>query len=241
MSLVTPENLLRAGDPIPATAESVNARLAEAARYAVLRRVLPVLRHDMAGSLQPVRMLQMVLERRVQSPDPDLAAITNSVISLSALTKQAAADCMAALGWIDSRDDPQVSLRSAVDEVAKLLAMELAVKPLALVNGVADDSVTAPQSFVRSVFIGAVLAFCDQHVSGGTLEVTFQEAAPESQQSGRLQLRMLPSDAGKSPAFPDGVRKPRLIGWRDVQAMAESCGVKMAQGDGWVTLDLPNR
>ena len=211
MPNVNAENFLPADDALPTSSEGVNDRLAEAARYAVLRRLLPVLRHDVAGSMQPVRLLMMVLERRVQKADPDLAAISNSVISLSALTKQAAADCMAALAWIDSRDDPQVGLRSAVDEAAKLLAMELAVKPLALVNGVADDSATAPQSFFRSVFIGAVLAFCDQHVSGGALEVTFQEAAPDRQQSGRLKLRMLPGDAGKSPAFPDVVRKPRLI------------------------------
>ena len=219
----------------------MNDRLAEAARYAVLGRVLPGLRHDVAGSMQPLRMLLMVLERRVQSTDPDLAAIAKNVMSLNALTKQAAADCMSALGWTDSSEDLHVSLRGSVDEAARLLTLELSVNALALVNGVADDSATAPQSFFRSVFMGALLAFCDQHVASGTLEVTFQEAAANSQHSGRVQLRMLPSDAGKSPASPDVVRKPRMIGWPDVQAMAQSCRVKMAQGDGWLTLDLPKR
>ena len=41
-------------------------RLAEAACYAVLRRIAPVLRHDVAGFLQPVGMLMTVLQRRVQ-------------------------------------------------------------------------------------------------------------------------------------------------------------------------------
>ena len=238
---MTVENFFPVGDAVPASSDSVNDRLAEAARYAVLSRVLRVLRHDVAGSMQPVLMLLMVLERRVQSPDPDLAAITKNVMSLSATTKQAAADCMSALGWSDSNEDLQVSVRGSVDEAARLLALELSVNALALVNGVADDSATAPQSFFRSVFMSALLAFCDQHVAGGTLEVTFQKAAANSQHSGRLQLRMVPSDAGQWPASPDVVRTPRLIGWPDVQAMAKSCGVKMAQGDGWLTLDLPKR
>ena len=238
---MTSETFLQAVDAVPTPPKIVNDRLAEAARYAVLGRLLPVLRHDVAGSMQPVRMLLLVLERRVQGTDPDLAAIRKSVMSLSALTKQAAAVCLSALGWTDVSEDLHVSLRDSVDEAAKFLALELSVSALVLVNGVADDSATAPQSFFRSVFMGALLAFCDQHVAGGTLEVTFQEAATHSQFSGQLQLRMLPSDAGKLPASPDGVRNDRMIGWPDVLAMAESCGVKMVQGDGWLTLDLPKR
>ena len=242
MPPVTPENFLPAGDAVPTTADSVNDRLAEAARYAVLGRVLPVLRHDVAGSLQPIRILLTVLERRVQTTDPDLAAITKNVTSLSALTKQAAADCLSALGWTDSSNDHQVSLRGSVDEAARLLSLELSVNALALFNGIEDDSATAPQSFFRSVFMGALLAFCDQHVVGGTLEVTFQKAAANIQYSGQLQLRMLPGDAGKSPASLDVLRtKTRAIGWSDVLAMANSCGVKMVQADGWLTLDLPKR
>ena len=241
MSPVTPENQLIAGDLVPMASNSLNDRLAEAAHYAVLGRLLPVLRHEVAGSMQPILMLLMVLERRVQSTDPDLAAITKNVLSLSALTKQAAAVCMGALGWADSSEDSHVSLRGSVDEAAKLLALELSVNALTLVNGVADDSATAPLSFVRSVFMGALLAFCDQHIASSTLEVTFQQAAENGQHAGQLQLRMLPGDAGKSPASADAVRKARRIGWPDVQAMAQSCGVEMAQGDGWLTLDLPKR
>ena len=184
-------------------------------------------------------MLLMVLERRVQSTNPDLEAIAKTVMSISTLTKQATDDCMSALGWIASSKDVQVSLRSSVDEAIKLLAMESSVNALALVNGIADDSSTAPQSFLRSVFIGALLAFCDQHGAGGTLQVTFEASTADSLQPGRLQLRVLPDDTGESPASLDVVRKYRMIGWPDVQAMAKSCGVEMARGDGWLTLDLP--
>ena len=219
------------------TSESLNDRLAEAACYAVLRRLMPVLRHDVAGVMQPVRMLLMVLERRVQTAEPDLQAIAKNVASVSALTKKASADCISALEWIGSSQDAHVSLRSSVDEAIKLLAMELSANGLELINGIADDSATAPQSFLRSVLMGALLAFCDQRTAGSTLQVT--SAAADGNQSSRLELRMLPDDAGNLPASLDIVRKYRLIDWPDVQAMARSFSVKMARGDGWLTLELP--
>ena len=203
----------------------------------MLRRLMPVLRHDVAGAMQPIRMLLMVLERRVQLPEPDLQAIAKNVTSLNTLTKEASADCINALEWIGSNQDAEVSLRSSVDEAIKLLAMELSANGLELVNGITDDSATAPQSFVRSVLMGALLAFCDQRTEGKTLQVTCVAAG--NQQASQLQLRMLAGDAGTPPASLDVVRKYRLIDWLDVEAMAKSFSANLERGDGWLKVDLP--
>ena len=50
---------------------------------------------------------------------------------------------------------------------------------------------------------------------------------------------MLLDDIQKSPASLDIVRKYRMIGWADVQAMAKSFSVKLERGEGWLTLELP--
>lgn len=240
MSTLDSANLPSESAARPSSPEGLNDRLAEAACYAVLRRLMPALRHDVAGTMQPVRMLLMVLERRVQALEPDMQAITKSVISASALTKQATADCINALEWIGSSQDAHVSLSSSVDEAIKLLAIDLSANALELVNGISDDAVTASQSFLRTVFMGALLAFCDQRDVGGILHVT-SEVANDSYSANqlRLRLRLLPGDAGKSPAFEDIVGKNRLIDWSDVEAMARSFSVSVARGDGWLTLDLP--
>ena len=239
MSTVNPSDLPPASAAASISPDGLADRLAEAARYAVLNRLMPVLRHDVAGALQPIRTLLLVLERRVQRAEPDLEAIAKTVESVSALTKQATVDCMSAWGWMASTEDVHVSLRSSVDEATQLLALELSVNSLSLVNGIADDSATAPQSFLRSVLMGALLAFCDQCVAGGTLQVTFDAATADTQQPGRLQLRMLPGEVEKSPSSVEGGRKYRTIGWPDVAAMAQACGTQMARGDAWLTLDLP--
>ena len=54
----------------PACGNSALARLAEGPRYALLRRLAPAIRHDMAGSLQPISMVAAMLEKRLQKPDP---------------------------------------------------------------------------------------------------------------------------------------------------------------------------
>ena len=238
MSTPTPSFLPTASLAASTTLDAVNDWRADAARYAVLNRMMPALRHDVAGAMQPVRMLLMVLERRLQNVDPDLDVIAKNVTSISMLTKEASVEVMSAMGWTGSGEDVRVSLRSSVDETIKLLALELTLKKMALVNGIADDSATAPQSFLRSVFMGALLAFCDQDIEGGMLRVTF-DAGADNQRPGQLQVRMLPDDTGKSHASLDVDRKYRKIAWPDVQAMAQSCGVAMVRGDGWLTLDLP--
>lgn len=237
MPTIPATHLSSLSDTSSTTPDSLNDRLAEAANYAVLRRLMPVLRHDVAGAMQPLRMLLMVLERRVQAPEPDLAAIAKNVTSLSALTKQASVDCTGALEWTGSSQDAKVSLRSSVDDAIKLLALESSANGLELINGIADDSATALESFLRSVLMGALLVFCDQRAAGSTLQVTY--AAADSHRAGQLRLQMLPDDASKLPASLDIVRKYRLIDWPDVDAMAKSFSVKLERGDGWLTLELP--
>ncbi len=221
------------------TPDHLEDRLAEAACYAVLRRIAPVLRHDVAGLMQPVGMLMMVLQRRVQMPEPDLQAIVKNVASVSTLTKEATTGCMSAMGWMASRDDTGVSLRRSLDEAIKLLAMELSASGLEMTNGVSDDAPAVPQSFFRSVLLGALLAFCDQRTVGGTLRASLESEVGNSQGTTRLMLRMLHDHATRLPGSPEIDRKSRSIDWADVQAMARSFGASMSRGEGWLSLDLP--
>lgn len=239
MPAVVPEELLTVSEATSLPLDALNDRLAEAARYAVLQRLMPVLRHDMAGSLQPVRLLLKLLERRLQMPEPDLQAIARNINSISSLTQQSSVDCMNTLQWMASGQNTHVSLRDSVDEAIKMLTVELSVRALDLVNGIADDTATAPQGFLRSAFMGALLAFCDQSAASGILQVTFNAFPEGENHPGQLKLQLLPDGTGKTPASLETERKSRWIDWPDVDAMATSFGVKLARGNGWLTLDLP--
>ncbi|HQS32467.1 MAG: hypothetical protein B7X59_03050 [Polaromonas sp. 39-63-203] len=239
MSTLTTAELTLAQIAPSVTADPLQDRLAEAACYAVLRRVAPVLRHDIAGLMQPVGMLMMVLQRRVQMPEPDLPAIVKNVASVSTLTKEATTGCMNAMGWMASRDDTGVNLRSSLDEAIKLLAMELSASGLEMINGISDDAPAVPQSFYRNVLVGALLAFCDQRTAGGTLHASLEAGAGNSHDTARLTLRMRHDNATLVAETPAPDRKSRGIDWADVEAMARSFGASMSRGEGWLSLDLP--
>ena len=227
-----------AGAPL-VTSDHWKDRLAEAACYAVLQRIAPVLRHDVAGFMQPVGMLMMVLQRRVQTPEPDLQAIAKNVASVSALTKEATAGCMNAIGWMAAREDTAISLRNSVNEAAALLAMELTAHGLEILNAIPDDVVTVPQRFFRSVLVGALLAFCDQRRAGSMLQISLDSEAENLSTANRLMLRMLPGDATEVSDSPTIDRPLRRIDWTDIEAMAASFGVAVARGDGWLAVGLP--
>jgi len=51
----------------------------EAARYALLRRLVPSISHDLTGALQPVNMMAAILEKRIKTPSPGRVVITARV------------------------------------------------------------------------------------------------------------------------------------------------------------------
>ena len=53
-------------------------RLAEAARYTLLRRLAPSMRHHLVVNLQPIGMIYEVMDRRLKAPQPALAEVHES-------------------------------------------------------------------------------------------------------------------------------------------------------------------
>ena len=233
---------LQAADSPPQSADHLQQRLVEAACYAVLRRIAPVLRHDVAGFLQPVRMLLLVLQRRVVVPEPDLPAITTHVATVSALAKEASTGCMDAMDWMAPREDVVVSLRSCLNAAAKLLVMELSAQRLEITHNVSDDATTIPVHFFRSVVMGALLAFCDQRTPGRILQISLEPDAGNSSTPNRLVLQMLPGDGPDDHDLVPSlaIENPlRRIEWSDVEVMAGSFGVATTRSQGWLAVALP--
>jgi hypothetical protein len=213
--------------------------LAEAARFAILQRIGPVLRHEVAGLMQPVRMLMAIMERQVSKPDLDRTQISQSVSSVSTLIKEASLGCLNAIGWMSPEDDTSVDLRTGVEELRKLLSLELHSCALTVVNDVAEGDARMDMSFIRTVLIGALLAFCDEQTSRSTLHIGIIDV------SGRKLVlkRELPPKAGLGSileANTSSTSHGRYIQWIDVQAMAEAMEVTIERGDGWLKLNLPN-
>ena len=231
MPTTLPTDLSRAADAISVPPDVLQKRLVEAASYAVLRRIAPALRHDVAGFMQPVGMLVMVLQRRVQLPEPDLQAIGKTVASVTALAKEATTGCMNAMDWLVSHEDIRVSMVAGADEVVRLLALELSGCGLSASHDIAESQARVPRRFFRSVLAAALLAWCDQKPGTGVLRISDSSDANVAE----LTLQFEP-DGTASAAYVVSPQRP--INWDDVDALAHGCGAALSTGDGWVRLQL---
>ena len=62
---------------------------AEAARYALLRRLAPSMRHHLVVNLQPIGMIYEVMDRRLRAPSPDLASIHEGAHKINGFARAA--------------------------------------------------------------------------------------------------------------------------------------------------------
>jgi hypothetical protein len=217
---------------------------AESACYSILRRVAPVLRHDVAGLMQPVRLLVTVLERRLMKPDFNLSAVQENIATIGQLTKQASAGFNNAIAWMSMDNDTPIDLSNAIDELLKLLAFELDSAALSVLNEIPKDKLNVSQRLLRTVLAGIVLAFCDEQIDQRQLRIVYiQNTNDKDQQSldaGDLLLSLVEVEKIDSGVNEKAIGLDRLIDWDDVGALAQLFNLTVSRGPGWLRINVPN-
>lgn len=206
-------------------------RLAEAAGYALLRRLAPMLSHNMAGLLQPLSMVATVLEKRLQNPNPDFATLISKSSHLKSLTREASNACMSLMTWLAPNPNERVGLAAGITDASELVMTELSFKGFSIVNKVGDLHAELPYSLIRMVYIAALLALTDATTapadvileaelvdSGVILTISLQPAQRE---------RVL----GRLASY-------RNIEWYDVQALADIHSVTLTHTSECVKLEV---
>lgn len=214
------------------------AMLEEAARYALLRRLTPTLRHHLVGEFQPIGMIAAMVDRRLQAEQPNLVSLRENSASLGKLSRAAANNCMNIMTWVAPKGADSVALDEGVQECLGLLSTEFRFKGLVIVNEVrppkldGEARLTVPLSALRSVLPAALLALSDETHSAADLHV----AAEPSQGAGvQITLSRRPADR---PAENGGNAEYRAITWRDVEVLAHAESVAYARIEDGVQLTL---
>ena len=88
---------------------------AEGPRYALLRRLAPALRHQMAGGFQPVTMMAAIIEKRLQAAAPDLPALARTSKDVRQLAITATRASLDLIGWIAPDPEARVPLAQGVE------------------------------------------------------------------------------------------------------------------------------
>jgi hypothetical protein len=211
-----------------------NAASAEAARYAVLRRMGSAIRHQVAGALQPVGMLASMLERRVQAAQPNMDALRKNCSEMSGLARSASAECVALMGWLAPPNEGElVPLGEVVDECVHLLATELSFRGFIVSTALQARETPVPRTALRNVLPACLMALTDGASAAG--EVRLQSSV-EPAGGLRVSLAFI---VGSDTQQPARAKAYRPLIWRDVQALAADEGIDLTIEQERVDLRLP--
>jgi hypothetical protein len=205
---------------------------AEAARYALLRRLAPSFRHHLVVNLQPIGMIYEVMDRRLRAATPDLAHVQDSANKINGFAKAALGSCVDVVSWLAPDDTATVAVHEAVRECAALVATSLSFRGYALRNEVSELPGTVQRSGIRNL-LTAILMHCTDHQSATADLVITAQREP---QAARLTVEYRPNQ--EDNAFRGEVNY-RPMEWADVQALAAADGVEVTREGERVHLRLP--
>ena len=206
---------------------------AEAARYGVLRRLGPALKHDMVVNLQAIAMMAEVMNARLDRGAPDPAEFHASVAKLNRLAREAVANCLKVAAWIEPGEDESVKLCDGIAECVGLLASNFNFRGFLVETECADTNLQVSRVVLRNLLIASLITLTD--ASGGPcrVEVIGEADGPTGQVTVRTRPR---EDDYEGLPYEPGYRH---LDWSDVQALALAEGVDLVRGDDFIQLRMP--
>lgn len=216
----------------PVAGRSPDSTREEAARYALMRRIAPALRHHMAGTLQPIGMISAILERRLQGPEPDMAVLRENGKSISTLSRSAASACMNLITWVAPRENGVVPVHTGVEECVGMLATDLAFRGFTVTNQIVAAEVTAPVVALRTVFTAALIALTDASPAPASI-VLSSEAV-----DGHTRV-LIAVTCGADAAASSEPRQYRQLDWDDVNALAAAEKISLSHDNTRVEMRFP--
>ena len=212
---------------------TVTSPQAEAARYALIRRLAPSMRHHLVVNLQPIGMVYEVMERRLHAATPDLAHVQESAGKINGFAKAALASCLDVVGWLAPDDTATTTLEEVVRECAALLATSLSFRGYALRNEVKDLPGSIRRSGARTL-LAATLIHCTDHLPAPADLVITGDAGTSGVQ---ITIEVRPTNGEHPFSSEPNYRK---LEWVDLHALAVAEGVSVeANGTQAVRLRLP--
>jgi hypothetical protein len=205
---------------------------AEAARYALLRRLAPSMRHHLVVNLQPIGMVYEIMDRRLRAQQPNLADIQDGAQKINSYARAALTSCLDVVTWLAPEDGARTTAADGVRECVALVGTSFTFRGCALRNEVGDAAGQVSRAAFRNVVTGALLHLSDEYKPPAEIVIEAQ-----SQQTGLevlLTVRESRGDQGfaTAPAY-------RPITASDLQALAEPDGVQLQREGPKLRITLP--
>ncbi|MES2949626.1 MAG: hypothetical protein V4858_13880 [Pseudomonadota bacterium] len=196
---------------------SVDISKSEASRYALIRRLSFVFRHHLVVNLQPLSMIYQVMHHRLNATPVDVSAMHDCVDQANRLVRTSIDSCMDVVSWLTAESDATVNAALGVKQCLGNVRSNLSFRGFVIQYEEPSLDMHINQCALREVLTAALLAATD-HAEGMT-DISLSMLAVPNAVGITLQLQR--GDGESSPQHG----AYRLIGWDDVQILAELHGV----------------
>ncbi|MEJ6020713.1 hypothetical protein [Ramlibacter sp. PS4R-6] len=235
MAVATPTSAAETRDPEPPlAAPGKRSRAgAEAARYGVLRRLGPALKHDMVVNLQAIAMMAEVMNAKLDRGSPDPAEFHASIAKLNRIARDAVANCLQVAAWLVPGEDEGIKLADGVNECVALLASNFNFRGFLVEVDCPETGFQVSRVALRNLLIASLITLTDAASGPSRVEVKAEVDGPTAQVSVRITPR---EDEFEGLPYEASYRQ---LDWADVQALALAEGVDLVRGDDHIALRLP--
>ncbi len=239
MSLITNASTAKASDATAARSAAAadpgrrSRAGAEAARYGVLRRLGPALKHDMVVHLQAIAMMSEVLNARLDRGSPSPAEFHKSISKLNRLAREAVASCLKVAAWLEPGEDEGVRLADGVDECLALLNSNFNFRGIVVRTDAPETPMQVSRVALCNLLIASLITLTD--AVGGPCEVQVKAAVVGT--NAEITVRTSPrQDEFEGLPFEPTYRQ---LEWSDVQALAIAEGVELVRGPDQIEIRMP--
>lgn len=203
--------------------------LVEGARYALLQRLAPALQHHLVGQLQPMDMIALMMERRLQAADPDLASIRQDCALMGTVSRTAVKSIVGMMGWIEPRPAATINVSTGVKNCLELLVTEFRFNGFVIVNEVTPTDADVSSRAFRTLVSASLVALSDVSKTSARLVVRAQAMAQQVKLT--IDLQATEKAAKSAP-----VASYRSLEWKDVEILALAESVALTHGSTGVEL-----
>ena len=206
---------------------------AEAARYGVLRRLAPALKHDMVVNLQAISMMAEVLNARLERGSPAAAEFQSSISKLNRLARDAVTNCLKVAAWIEPGEDEGVRVAQGIEECLALLGTNFNFRGFVIVTELPDTDFKVWRVTLRNLLVASLIALTDAAAGPSEVHVKAEIQGGFAEISVRVSPRQ-----DEFEALPFGPSY-RQLEWADVQALATAESVELVRGPDQIVMRVP--
>jgi hypothetical protein len=211
--------------------DSIDAA-AEAARYALLRRLAPAMRHNLVAPLQPIGMVYEIMQRRMRAPEPNLADIQEGANKINSFARTALDSCLDVITWMAPEQVTRTTAADGLAECLSLVQTSFAFRGFSLHDELGEVGGEVSRAAFRNVVTGALVFLSDDQPPPAQLTITGEAA------QGFLAITVAAGRGAGEEGFATAPTYRPLV-WSDVEALAASESSQVERDGACVRVKLP--